>query len=888
MSNSGTYPFGDMLKQFRGRSRVSQQELADLVEVHRNTVGGWERGDYLPAHADVLKLIEVLDLEGEDKNEFLRSRYGYVSVESPSASSFWNVPFGRNRFFTGRKQLLSMLRSQFTQNRSVALTQSQALTGLGGIGKTQTAIEYAYRYRGSYHVVFWVRAANHETLVADFVALAHLLELPGREVQDQMLVVAAVKRWLEQHGGWLLILDNADDPGLLIDFLPNEGAGHILLTTRAQATGSIASSLPVEKMRVAESMRLLLRRAKLLGIDEPLENLSIEARAQARIIVQELDGLPLALDQVGAYIEEVGCSLSEYQALYEQRRLDLFKRQSSLISADYPHTVASTWTLSFESVEQANPAAAELLRLCAFLDPDAIPEAIITEGADYLGPVLGPVASDPLLFYEAIQTLRRYSLVKRNSDSKLLNLHRLVQVVIRDSLDPEMQLQWAERTIRAVSRAFPEVSFATWPHCERCLPHARACADLMGKYLLSFPEATRLLHRAGIYSRDRGLYKQAEPLLQKVLIICKQELGTDHPETASALNDLGWLYYLQGKYELVEPLLQQALTIREQELGTLHPETANTLNNMGWLYIQEGRYAEAEPLLQRALTIREQGLGTLHPETANTLNDLGWLYYLQGSYAQAEPLIRRALTTREQVLGPEHPDVAESLDNLAILYYLQGSYAQAEPLMRRALTIREQVLGPEHPDVGVSLHNLASVMSKQGKFEQAESLFQQTLRIREQVLGPNHSNTAFTLDNLGLLYQAQRKYEQAEPLHKRALAIFEQVLGPEHPDTAIALQYLAKLYQAQDQYEQAQSLFERALAIFEQTLGPEHHRVAQCLASLANIFATRGQYELAEPHFERAMRIEEQSLGLEHPETAQVRHDYAELQRAKSSRTNPI
>src|SRR6266702_965645 len=163
MSNSGSYPFGDMLKQFRGRSRVSQQKLADLVEVHRNTVGGWERGDYLPAHADVLKLIEVLDLEGEDKNEFLRSRYGYVSVESPSASSFWNVPFGRNRFFTGRKQLLSMLRSQFTQIRSVALTQSQALTGLGGIGKTQTAIEYAYRYRDSYHAVFWVRAANHET-----------------------------------------------------------------------------------------------------------------------------------------------------------------------------------------------------------------------------------------------------------------------------------------------------------------------------------------------------------------------------------------------------------------------------------------------------------------------------------------------------------------------------------------------------------------------------------------------------------------------------------------------------------------------------------------------------------------------------------------------------
>ena len=877
MSDSGTYPFGDELRQFRVRSGTSQQELAKRVGVHRNTVGGWERGDYLPAHADVLKLIDILRLEGEDKNEFLRSRYGFLPVESPQASSFWNVPFGRNRFFTGRTQLLSTLHSQLTQNLRAGLTQSQALTGLGGIGKTQTAIEYAYRYRDAYHTIFWVRAANLETLVADFVALAHLLELPGRDVQDQMLVVAAVKRWLEQHGSWLLILDNADEPGLLTDFLPTEGAGHIVLTTRAQATGRIASSLSVEKMGVAESIRLLLRRAKLLGIDEPLDSVSQVVRTQARHIVQALDGLPLALDQAGAYIEEIGCSLSDYLTLYKQRRLDLFKRQSSLVSADYPHTVASTWALSFERVEQANPAAAELLRLCAFLDPDAIPEAIITEGSDHLGPVLGPVAADPLLFNEAIQTLRRYSLVKRDPEAKLLNLHRLVQVVVRDGLDLETQRQWAERTIRAVSQAFPEVSFATWLRCELCLPHARACAELMSEYLLSFPEATRLLHQAGIYLRERGLYEQAEPLLQRALTIREQGPGTLHPETAKSLNDLGWLYYLHGKYAQAEPLLQRALTIREKELGALHPETATTLNNLGWLYIQESRYAQAEPLLQRALAICEQGPGTLHPETATALNGLGWLYYLHGKYEQAEPLLQQALTIREQVLGLEHPDVGESLNNLAILYYLWGKYEQAEPLLQRALIIREQMLGPEHPDVGEGLNNLASVKVKQGKYEQAEPLYQRALRIREQVLGPDHSFTALTLDNLGLLYQAQGKYKQAEPLHQRALAIFEQVLGPEHPDTAIALQNLAKLYHAQGQYERAQSLYERALAIFERVLGPEHLRVAQCLHHMANLFAVQGQYEQAEALYQRVLRIQEWSLGSEHPETVKVREDYSEL-----------
>jgi tetratricopeptide (TPR) repeat protein/transcriptional regulator with XRE-family HTH domain len=879
MSDSEAYPFGAVLKQFRVRAGISQEALAQRIDVHRNSIGGWERGNYLPAHADVLELVRALGLEGEDKDEFLRARYGHLPVEPPRASSLWNVPFARNRFFTNHRQLLSKMHSQFAQNYRSTLTQSLALTGLGGIGKTQAAIEYAYRYRSAYYAVCWVRAATHETLVADFVALAHLLELPGREVRDQTLIVAAVRRWFEQHSGWLLILDNADDLALLTDFLPVEGGGHIILTTRAQAIGRIASSLSVEKMGVAESMRLLLCRAKLLRLDRPLDSLPKAVHNQARQIVQALDGLPLALDQAGAYIEEVRCSLSQYRTLYEQSCLELLARRSSIDSSDYPYTVASTWTLSFERIVQADPVAAELLQLCAFLNPDAIPEAIVTKGVDDLGPVLGAVAIDPLRFNKAIEILLRYSLIKRDGDAKLLHLHRLVQLVVRGSLDLDAQRQWAERTIRMVGRAFPEVSLAAWPDCELYLPHARACAELMSKYSLSFPEATRLLHRAGIYSRDRGLYKQAEPLLQQALGIHKQELGAEHPETAAVLDDLGWLHCLHGKYEQAESLLRQALDIREQVVGSTHPETARSLNNLSWLYIQQSRYTQAEPLLQQALDIRERVLGTLHPETATSFNDLGWLYYLRGKYAQAKPLLQQALSTREQALGPDHPDVAESLNNLAILYYQRGEYTQAEQLLQQALSIREKALGPDHPDVAESLHNLASVESKQGKYEQAKPHYREALRIREQVLGPDHSITAFTLDTLGLFYQNQRKYKQAETLHKRALAIFERALGPEHPDTAIALQYLAKLYHAQGQYEQAQPLYERALGIFKHVFDPEHLRVAQCQHALAGLFTALGHYEQARPLYESALRVLEHSLGPEHLETINVRQDYDELLR---------
>jgi tetratricopeptide (TPR) repeat protein/transcriptional regulator with XRE-family HTH domain len=783
-----------LLRQARLERGWTQKDVADRIGAPLNlNVNRWERGTSKPSTHYIQKLCEVF---GKTPSEL-----GFLSSQEQEADSsttqdqqpvfasleprrLWNVPFRRNPFFTGRTDLLKTLHDRLNQNRSTALTQSQALIGLGGIGKTQTALEYAYRYRDAYADVFWVRAAGRETLIADFVALAHLLDLPGRDVSDQMLVVAAVKRWLEQHEGWLLILDNADELLVLTDFLPAEGAGHLLLTTRAQATGSIASGLSVEKMETRESMLLLLRRAKLLASDEPLDNTSRKTRTQIQRIVHELDGLPLALDQAGAYIEEVGCSLAEYLTIYEQRRLDLLKRQSKLAFSDYPYTVASTWSLSFEQIEQECPAAADLLRLCAHLDPDAIPESIITEGSNYLGPILESIATDPLLLNEAIQTLRRFSLIKRDPEAKLLNMHRLVQVVIKDGLDEQTIQQWAERTIRAVNAAFPESSFDNWSRCELYLPHVHACVNLIDEYSISLPQAVRLLHQAGIYVRDHGLYEQAEPLLQRSLRMAEQALGPEHPETARLLNDLGWLYYHQGKYEQAEALYKSAFVIREQVLGTLHPDTATTLNDLALLCEDRGQYDQAEPLLKQALAIREKVLGSTHPDVAEGLNNLALVYYKQKKYEQAEQLHQRALTMREQTLGSNHPVTAQSLDNLGALYRYWGKYEQAEPLHQRALAIFEQILGPEHPDTAIALHNLAQLFHSQKQYEQAQLLYQHALAIFERVLGPEHQLVAQSLHKMARIYAIKGQYEQAEVFYQRAMWIRTHALGSHHPDTA--------------------------------------------------------------------------------------------------------
>ncbi len=794
----------------------------------------------------------------------------------PEVERPWNVPFTRNPFFTGRGQLLERLHEQLSRSHSAALTQSYALSGLGGIGKTQTAIEYAYRYGEEYSAVFWVRADSRETLVADYVAIAHLLGLPGQDASDQMLIVAATKRRLEQQEGWLLILDNADELQLLTDFLPTKGKGHLLLTTRAQAIGKIAQSLSVEKMEMSEGIQLLLRRAKLLGSQEPLDNVAAIVRTAAQQLVTELDGLPLALDQAGAYIEETGCSLSEYLQLYAQHRLALLQQQSS-VAVDYPHTVVSTWALSFAQVEQADPAAADLLRLCAFLHPDAIPEAIVTEGATELGPSLSPAATDPLLLNGAIQVLRRYSLVKRDSEARLLNIHRLVQVVLKESLDEEAQREWAERSVRAVNRAFPEVEFTTWERCELCLPHALLCAQWIEQDGFTFSEAARLLHVAGLYLRERGRYAQAQPLLERALALREQVLGPEHPDTASTLNVLAWLYVLRGNYQQAERLVQPALAGLEHVLGPEHPEVATALAMLANTYLYEGKYSQAEPLFQRALAIREQVLGENHFLVADSLNDLAVLYFYQGQYAKAEPLFQHALALYENTRGPEHPDTLATLHNLANLNMKQGQYAQAEPLFQRAMAIRERVLGPDHPDTPLGLQLFGRLYTLQGQYAQAEPLLQQALTLYERLLGLEHDRTMRVLFDLAQLAQATGQDAQAESLYQQALASYERVLGSAHPYVAETLTGLAQLYTQQGHYTQAESLLERALSINERALGPEQPQTATVLDAQGQLALLQSQEEQAETLLQRALAIREQALGKNHPDVAQTLHHLAQL-----------
>ena len=688
-----------------------------------------------------------------------------------------NIPYERNPLFTGREDILKRLSTALKESKTTALTQPQAISGLGGIGKTQTAVEYAYRYQDDYDFILWVKAGSSDSLMSDFVSIATLLDLPQQQEQEQRLIVEAVKRWFQDNTGWLAIFDNADDLAMVQGFLPSGGKGHILLTTRAHATGRMAQRIEVAKMEPEEGALFLLHRTTLLDANAPFEDAAIADQQTARKIVQAMDGLPLALDQAGAYIEETSCGLQGYLQLYQAQGTRLLKERGGLVT-DHPDPVATTWALSFEKVEQANAAAAELLRFCAFLAPDAIPEELFTESAGKLGPILEPVAADPSQFNAAIKELLKYSLVQRDPESNTLSIHRLVQEVLKDQMDEETQRQWVERAVRAVSSVFPYPEYSNWDYCRRYLLHAQACSALIEQWKPLFTEAAGLLNRLGYYLWQRGEYEQVEQLQQRALAINEEAMGLEHANTAASLAHLAVFYKNQGKYELAEPLFKRSLAIVEEAYGLDHSGVASALDNLAGLYRNQGKYELAEPLFQRAIAIRERVLGPHHPDTAIILNNLALLYKNLGKYELAEPLYQRALEIFEKVLGPEHPWTAQNLSNLAVLYRNQGKYELAEPLYQRTLAIRERVLGPDHPDTAQSLNNLGFLYYKQGKYELAEPLYQRALAIRERVLDPEHPYTANTLNNLANLYQVQGKDEQAKPLLQRAREIKERRQKP--------------------------------------------------------------------------------------------------------------
>ncbi|HEU5227720.1 MAG TPA: helix-turn-helix transcriptional regulator, partial [Ktedonobacteraceae bacterium] len=515
--------FSDVLKALRKQKKITQRQLAERLGVHYNTVSMWERGNYLPeSKGVVLTVAKELGLNEEQTRQLLEAS---LTALTP----YWNVPYQRNLFFTGRESTLSHLHEILSHKSSATSSHSCALCGLGGVGKTQMAIEYAYRHFQEYSAVFWLHAETSESLISSYVSLADLLNFPQRAMGEQNEIVTATIQWLNKHSDWLLIVDNVENIELIKPILPVARKGSFLFTTQLSTLGALAENVLLKPMTYTEGIRFLLRRIRSSSSDNEYE--------EATRLAATLGGLPLALDQAGAYIEETRCNISDYLNLYQRHYAYLLRHRGTVV-VDHPDTVYATLSLCLEKIRQRSPLAIELLYLCAFFSSEAIPEELINEAAAISGSPLAPLANNPLQLNEVIRELLTYSLLYRDPRSKFLSIHRLVQDILKDMIGEKNLHGYIERTVQAINNKFPDSrTFTNWSACQRYLPHAQLCATLIEKYQLLFPEAAHLLFQVGVFLLQQSQYAHAEHLLLQALKIY-QQLPDEPLKVADCLSNL--------------------------------------------------------------------------------------------------------------------------------------------------------------------------------------------------------------------------------------------------------------------------------------------------------------------------------------------------------------
>lgn len=634
----------------------------------------------------------------ERKPVFPKARAASAPV-FPGLPAIWNVPIARNRNFTGREEQLKKLHDSLASGKAAALTQ--AIRGLGGVGKTQIASEYAYRHAGDYDIVWWVQSEDATKRASDYANLAMKLGMEEAKAADLNIAIEAVREWLRVNDKWLLIFDNAENPDDIRPYLPPSDRGHVLVTSCYSPWEAVAEPVDVEVMPEGEATEFLLKRT---GSDD---------RKTAAELAKELGYLPLALEQAGAYIERTRIGLAEYLKAYRKSQTKLFNGAAAKPATGYEHTILTTWTMALEKVQVQCPAAIELMNLCAFLAPDDIPKDMIVNGAKRLPDSLSAAVTEPLRFNEALASLCSFSLIDIRGDG--IYIHRLLQAIIRDQLKEDEQKTWAAGALELINGVFPRNIPTTpkvWSGCARLLPHALTTAGFAEKWNV-VPEATgQVLNQAGIYLKGRAQFAEAKALYERALKIDEKTYGPDHPEVATDVNNLGSVLKDLGDLAGAKQCCERALKIGEKNHGPDHPKVAVCVNNLGEVLRAQGDLAGAKKCFERALKIGESTFGPDHPQVATCVNNLGSVLQSQGDLAGAKKCYERALKIDEKTYGSNHPKVAIRVNNLGSVLQDLGDLAGAKKCCERAYRIFAKFLGEDHPDTKIARDNLEFLSRK--------------------------------------------------------------------------------------------------------------------------------------------------------------------------------
>ncbi|GIK05802.1 hypothetical protein Aspvir_009915 [Aspergillus viridinutans] len=704
------------------------------------------------------------------------SRMNQSLIKSNSRMGHYMVPLGRNPRFVGRRNEITRLEELITMQGG---PRKVAITGLGGVGKTQVALELAYRIRDRDKEcsIFWVACTSYEVIEQTYLNMAQALglhDVKPAEVKEQ------VERYLssEQAGKWLLIFDNADDMDMwlsddgagpaLEDFLPQSEQGRILFTTRNRKLAvELTSSniIPIPDVDEDTALRILERSL----VDKGL----LQDHLTAVTVLEKLAFLPLAITQASAYINKNGLSLSTYSVLLQEQEAEVVELLSEDFKdegryKDLQNPVITTWLISFKQIQRQDQLAADFLSFMACINPRNIPRSLL------------PVATSRKREIDALGLLNAYAFI--NGQDTGIHLHRLVHIAMRNWLRQNALFSyWIRRAADQMRKVFPDDHYTNRGLWREYLPHALSLA-YEDEFTAQWKEYTDLIENIADCLQSDGRYREAEVLYTELIRIKQEETGPNHPSVLFTMAKLALTYRDQGRWSEAERLEVQVLELRKTVLGAEHPDTLTGMANLASTYWEQGRWNEAEKLELQVLEMRKTVLGTEHPDTLISIANLASTYWDQGRWNEAEKLEMQVFEMRKTVLGAKHPDTFMSMANLALTYLNQEQWSEAESLGVQVLEMRKTVLGTEHPDTLTSMGNLALIYWKQGRWDEAEKLELQVLEMRKTILGAEHPDTLLSMHNMAYTWKSLGKLQDALALMEKCSELRNKTLGPNHHD----------------------------------------------------------------------------------------------------------
>ena len=572
------------------------------------------------------------------------------------------VPFEKNPCFVGRNGLVEHIFEKLCDAKPYQYNNRIALYGMGGVGKTQTALEYVYRKRSYYDSIFWISGVNQVVLLSGFQQIAEETKCAdGTNASNPSELVKIVLHWLQQHPISLLVIDNVDDVSIIDGLLPSpDSKGHTLITTRNPNTDGIpAQGLEIDVLEIDVAAALFcLHLIAQTTLNAP------EIVSEIRNIVNELGCLPLAIEQSAAFLRETKRPIHSFLPLYRQNRSQRQRLHKWVPEGNrkYRYSVATTWRMSFDHIQQDAdcPEAATLLQLLAFLNPDLILIEFLQAGSSALDECLRNMLQETMEFEAALRVLRRFSLIKRIQNGGGVWIHRLVQESIQHDMKEEIWLAWWDSVIELCLNAFPnETNEATRQLCRKY--EEQVLVPLLKCPRTKSPTFTTACMRVGNFLQDDGKYKQAESLFDKSHKIYQETHGERHPSTLTAMGNLASTYWNQGRWDEAVVLDEKVLEVRKEVLGERHPSTLTAMTNLASTYRNQGRWDEAVVLEEKVLEVRKEVLGERHPDTLTAMANLASTYWNQGRWDEAVVLDKKVLEVSKQVLGERHPDTLTTM-----------------------------------------------------------------------------------------------------------------------------------------------------------------------------------------------------------------------------------